>query len=69
MSTADQIAVIAAAIVFVSATVSVLAIYFPWRNTHDSEVFKEAVLALERAYRSLMNGAGPDGKPKADRLN
>ena len=69
MSPTDQISVIAAAIAFGSAVVSVLAIYFPWRNTHDSEVFKEAVLALERAYRSLMNGAEPDGRPDSDRLN
>ena len=69
MSTADLIAIVAAAIAFGSAVVSVLAIYFPWRNTHDSEIFKEAVLALERAYRSLMQGAGQDGRPTSDRLN
>ncbi|MCY1559294.1 hypothetical protein D9M68_963160 [compost metagenome] len=69
MPTSDQIAIVAAAIAFGSAIVSVLAIYVPWRNTHDSEVFKEAVLALERAYRSLMQGAEPDSRPAADRLN
>lgn len=69
MSPSDQVAVTSAAIAFGSAAVSVLAIYIPWRNTHDSEVFKEAVLALERAYRSLMNGAEADGWPKSDRLN
>ncbi|MBT9538728.1 hypothetical protein [Thiobacillus sp.] len=69
MSTADQIAVIAAAIALGSAVVSVLAIYVPWRNTHDSEVFKEAVLALERAYRSLMSEASSNDRPEADRLN
>lgn len=69
MSTADQIAIVAAAIAFGSATVSVLAIYVPWRNTHDSEVFKEAVLALERAYRSLMQGVDPANRPASDRLN
>ena len=69
MPTTDQIAIIAAAIAFGSAIASVLAIYVPWRNTHDSEVFKEALLALERAYRSLMQGAEPDGRPKPDRLN
>ncbi|MBX9904660.1 MAG: hypothetical protein K2Y31_09915 [Burkholderiales bacterium] len=69
MPTSDQIAIIAAAIAFGSAVVSVLAIYFPWKNTHDSEVFKEAVLALERAFRSLMLNAHSDGQPAPDRLN
>ena len=69
MLTADQIAIAAATISFVSAGISVWAIYVPWRNTHDSEVFREAVLALERAYRSLMSGAELDGRPTADRLN
>lgn len=69
MTTADQVAIVAAAIAFGSAVVSVLAIYVPWRNTHDSEVFKEAVLALERAYRSLMLEADSNGRPEADRLN
>jgi len=69
MPTANQIAIVAAAIALGSAVVSVLAIYVPWRNTHDSEVFKEAILALERAYRALMRGAEPDSRPASDRLN
>lgn len=69
MSTTELIAIVAAAVALGSAIVSVLAIYLPWRNTHDSEVFKEAVLALERAYRSLMQGADSDGRPASDRLN
>lgn len=69
MPAADLIAVVAAAIAFGSALVSVLAIYIPWRNTHDSEVFKEAVLALERAYRALMESADVNGRPTPDRLN
>lgn len=69
MSTTDLIAVVAAAIAFGSAIVSVLAIYVPWRNTHDAEVFKEALLALERAFRSLMLNARADGQPAPDRLN
>ncbi|MEY8688496.1 MAG: hypothetical protein AB9M53_01275 [Leptothrix sp. (in: b-proteobacteria)] len=69
MNTTDQIAVIAAAIAFISAIVSILAIYIPWRNTHDTEVFKESVLALERAFRSLMLNAKEDGQPISDRLN
>lgn len=69
MLEADQIAIVSAGIALGSAVVSVLAIYIPWRNTHDSEVFKEAVLALERAYRSLMQGAEPDGRPASNRLN
>lgn len=67
MSTADLIASVAAAIAFGSAVVSVLAFYVPWQNTHDAEIFKEAVLALERAYRSLMHDA--EDRPKPDRLN
>ena len=69
MTPSDQIATFAAAIALGSAAVSVLAIYIPWKNTHDVELFKEAVLALERAYRSLMLGAQPDGQPVPDRLN
>ncbi len=69
LSAADSIAIVAALIALISAVVSVLAIYFPWRNTHDAEIFKEAVLALERAYRALMQGAGSDGRPASDRLN
>ena len=69
MSTADQIATIAAAIAFGSALVSVFAIYIPWRNTHDSEVFKEAVLALERSFAALTVGRLPTERPNADRLN
>jgi hypothetical protein len=69
MSTADQIAVIAAAISFGAALVSVLAIYLPWRNTHDSEIFKEAVAALERSYRALTNNGAVTAPPPSDRLN
>src|SRR5690554_2769000 len=57
MEITDKIAVIAAAIAFGSAMVSILAIYVPWRNTHDAEIFKESILALERAFRSLMLNA------------
>lgn len=69
MSTADQIATISAAIAFGSAAVSILAIYIPWRNTHDSEVFREAVLALERSFRALIAGRTAGERPLADRLN
>jgi len=69
MEITDKIAVIAAAIAFGSAMVSILAIYVPWRNTHDAEIFKESILALERAFRSLMLNAGEDGQPAPDRLN
>jgi hypothetical protein len=68
-TTADLIATVAAAISFGSAAVSVLAIYIPWKNTHDSEVFREAVQALERAYRALTLNGLQDGHPIADRLN
>lgn len=69
VSTTDQIAIVAAAIATGSAVVSVLAIYIPWRNTHDSEVFKESVIALERAYRALTIEKDGDGRPSASRLN
>ena len=69
MPTADQISIVAAAISLGSAAVSVLAIYIPWRNSHDSEVFKEAILALERSYRALMHGRQAGQRPDADRLN
>jgi len=69
MGTADQIAVFAAAISLGSAVVSSLAVYIPWQNTHDAEIFKESVLALERAFRSLMLDAAKDGQPISDRLN
>lgn len=69
MPTTDQIAIAAAVIALVAAGVSVFAIYVPWKNTHDAEVFKEAVLALERSYRALMLGKQAGEKPNADRLN
>jgi hypothetical protein len=50
MEITDQIAVVAAAIALGSAMVSILAIYVPWRNTHDAEVFKESVLAACRTF-------------------
>ncbi len=68
-STADVIATISAAVSFGAAAVSVFAIYIPWKNTHDSEVFKEAVQALERAYRALTLGGLQNSRPIADRLN
>lgn len=69
MSLVDHVAVIAAAIAFVSAVVSVAAIYVPWVNTHDSKVFGEAVLALERGYSSLMRGSINSKQPPSNRLN
>jgi len=69
MSDADQIAVVAAAISFGGALASILAIYVPWRNTHDSEVFKEAIQALERGYRSLTQDGAVTSPPAPDRLN
>lgn len=69
MLTADKIAVIAAAIALVSAAVSVFAIYLPWKNNHDAEVYREALLALERSYGALVLGAEPGQPPKSDRIN
>lgn len=69
MITADFIASIAAAIAFGSAAVSVFAIYIPWRNVHDSEISKEAIHALERAYESLTDHGKNVSPPPADRLN
>lgn len=69
MNTTDQIAVIAAPISIISASVSVYSIYIPWKNNHDSEVFKESILSLERAYRSLTRDSDVDGTPVSDRLN
>ncbi|MCZ4316670.1 hypothetical protein O4H66_24975 [Comamonadaceae bacterium G21597-S1] len=67
--TADQIAIAGAVVSAVSAAVAVVAIYVPWRNTSDAALFGEAVLALERAYRSL-NASQQDGsRPAPDRLN
>lgn len=68
-SPVDQVALAGAAISFVSAIVAVLAIYIPWRNTHDTAVFSEAVLALERAYKSLNANRQNDQRPAPDRLN
>lgn len=69
MGITDTISTIAAAVALASAIASFLAIYIPWKNTHDAEVFKESVLALERAFRSLMLNAREDGSPAPDRLN
>lgn len=69
MVTADIIATVAAAVALGSAIVSVLAIYIPWRNTHDAEIFKEAVRALERSYETLTSHGTAISPPTADRLN
>ncbi len=69
MTLTDQIAFFAAAVAVGSALVSILAVYVPWLNTHDSEVFREAALALERGYRALCTEMREDGHPVADRLN
>lgn len=69
MITADKIAIVAAAVAFGAALVSVLAIYVPWRNTHDSEVFREAIASLERAYRTLTQDGTSINPPAPDRLN
>lgn len=69
MITADVIASIAAAIALGSAAVSVFAIYIPWKNVHDGEIFKEAIHALERAYESLTDHGKNVSPPPADRLN
>jgi hypothetical protein len=68
MTSSDQISIVSAGIAFGSAVVSVLAIYIPWRNTHDTEIFKEAVLALERSYSALMQGRRDGERPNPDRL-
>lgn len=69
MITADIIASIAAAIALGSAATSIFAIYIPWRNVHDGEVFKEAIRALEHAYESLTDDGKNVSPPRADRLN
>ena len=69
MSTSDHIAAISAAISFGAAIVAVLAIYLPWRNTHDSEITKESLQALERAYRALTTNGTVSRPPAPDRLN
>lgn len=69
MVMADIIASIAAAIAFGSAAVSVFAIYIPWKNVHDSEIFKEAIHALERAYEALTDHGKNVSPPLADRFN
>ncbi len=69
MDTTDQISVIAAVISFLSAIVSIFAIYIPWKNNHDAEIFHECILSLERAFKALMLNAEEDGRPIADRLN
>ncbi|PKO25789.1 MAG: hypothetical protein CVU35_02330 [Betaproteobacteria bacterium HGW-Betaproteobacteria-8] len=69
MINADIIATVAAAIALGSAIVSVLAIYIPWRNTHDAEIFKEAVSALIRSYETLTSHGTVICPPTADRLN
>lgn len=69
LTASDIIAIVAAGIALASAIVSVIAVYVPWRNTHDSEIFAEAVRALERAYEVLTEQGKETGPPRADRLN
>lgn len=69
MSETDIIAIVAAVIAFLSAVVSVIAVYVPWRNTHDSEIFNESLRALERSYEVLTEQGTEIDPPRADRLN
>lgn len=69
MQTSDYISMISAAIAAGSAIFSLFAIYIPWRNTHDSEIFKEAVRALERSYSVLTDQGKEESPPPPDRLN
>lgn len=69
MSVADYAAIISAIVAVVSAFVAGIAVYTPWKLQHESELFRQAALTLERAYRSLSNDGKNIRPALADRLN
>lgn len=69
MSAGDIAAIVSAAIAVASAVVAGFAVYLPWVHQHDSQLFQQAILSLERAYRSLSNDGNSIKPPLADRLN
>lgn len=69
MSVTDITAIISAFIAVASAIVACVAVYTPWKLQHDSELFRQAVLTLERAYRALSNDGKNIRPALADRLN
>ena len=52
-----------------AAVVAVSGVYVPWKHQHDRELFQQAALSLERAYRALSNDGRNAKPPLADRLN
>ncbi len=69
MSVGDIAAIVSALIAVASAVVAGFAVYLPWMYQHDNQLFDQAILSLERAYRSLSNDGKDIKPPVADRLN
>ena len=65
-----EISAIASAIIaIISALIAIFAVYVPRRDQHDQQLFQQASLSLERAYRALTNDGQQTAPPAPDRLN
>lgn len=69
MSPADWASTVSAVFAGISAFVAAAAIYFSWRMQNSQEILNQAVLSLERAYRSLTQDEQQVQPPAPDRLN
>ena len=69
MTPNDAATIASAVFAGASALVAAAAIYLPWRMQQNQELFAQAVLSLERAYRSLSNDGRNIRPAIADRLN
>jgi hypothetical protein len=69
MSPADWASTASAVFAGASALVAAAAIHFPRRMQNSQEILNQAVLSLERAYRSLTQDEREVQPPAPDRLN
>ena len=69
MSSTDIATISSAVFAGIAALIAAGAIYVPWNNQRNQELLNQAVLSLERAYRTLSNEGRNIAPPPADRLN
>lgn len=63
------IAVVSMVVSIAAVVVAVFGVYVPWKHQHDRDLFQQAVLSLERAYRAFSNDGKNIKPPLADRVN
>lgn len=65
----ETTAIVSAIIAIASALIAIYAAYVPRRDQHDQQLLQQAILSLERAYKSLTSNGQHLKPPAADRLN